>query len=120
MEDVLGILIGHVKKHSGHYVGRPSVLGNPASHKAGTASIRVDTVREAVMMYDALMRSWMSDASSPQRAEVLRLARVCYDNDEDLTLLCWCSHQLRAPLDPPACHADVIAREISRVMKEML
>lgn len=73
------------------YVGRPSVFGNPYSHKAGTtAQYQVATRDAAVDAYE----TWLL----AQPSLVARVKRELRGK----VLACWCA--------PARCHAEVLAR----------
>lgn len=71
------------------YIGRPSIWGNPYSHKPGTlAKYRVATVREAISAY----RDWITgnpDLIARARREL-----------RGKVLGCWCA--------PGPCHGEVL------------
>lgn len=70
------------------YIGRPSIWGNPYSHKVGTqAKYKVATKKEAVEKY----REYL--LNSPNLLSQLH-------NLEGKILGCWCK--------PGLCHGDVI------------
>lgn len=71
------------------YIGRPSIWGNPFSHKAGTlAQFQVSSREEAISKY----REWLM-----QQPELLKKVHEL----KGKTLGCWCK--------PAACHGDVLA-----------
>jgi hypothetical protein len=77
------------------YIGRPSVWGNPFSHKDGTlATFRVTGVTEAIKRY----REWL--ISQPQLIERARREL------KGKVLGCWCK-TLKNPSAP--CHGDVLS-----------
>lgn len=86
----------------GIYVGRPTPLGNPFSHMAGTsAQHQVESRDAAIERY----RRWLAEElqlnpAGPAAEMLARLVNLYRDSGE-LTLVCWCA--------PQACHADVIA-----------
>lgn len=104
------IAIGHVKRHAGVYVGRPqSPLGNPASHRESRfAQVAVATLEEALAWYEPWLEACLADPHSEQSLELARLRALELEHGK-LTLLCWCSRELREPTWPPTCHADIIA-----------
>jgi hypothetical protein len=70
------------------YIGRPSIWGNPFSHKAGTlANYKVKNRKEAIEKY----REYL--LNSPEL--LARLPEL-----KGKTLGCWCK--------PQACHGDVL------------
>ena len=70
------------------YIGRPSIWGNPFSHKEGTsAKFKVQSREEAVRMY----RQWILN-NPTLRTKLPEL--------KGKTLGCWCS--------PLSCHGDVL------------
>lgn len=69
------------------YIGRPSIWGNPYSHKPGTlAKYKVDTREEAIQCY----KIHLLDSNLLDKIEEL----------SGKTLGCWCR--------PKRCHGDVI------------
>lgn len=70
------------------YIGRPSIWGNPFSHKDGTkATYKVSTREEAIDKF----RDWIA-----QQPELLnKLPEL-----KGKVLACWCK--------PLACHGDVL------------
>jgi len=85
------------------YIGRPSILGNPYSHKAGTlAQYKTASVEEACSSYESYARERIK--SDPLfRSEIL----ACYGE----TLGCWCKVRGHEP-----CHGDVIVKLISELI----
>ncbi len=77
------------------YIGRPSVFGNPFSHKYGTrAEVIVATREDAVGKY----RQWVNgeiqvDGLTPPTMEQIKELK-------DKTLGCWCF--------PQSCHGDIL------------
>ena len=86
-------------KGEGHYIGRPTPLGNPFSHMCGTtAEFRVATRDEAVERY----RDWLLgrlDSDNPATRMFVALLDE-YESRGELTLVCNCT--------PLSCHANVI------------
>ena len=76
------------------YIGRPSLWGNPFSHKDGTlATYKVDTVEEAISRYE----QWVME--QPEILEAI------YNLNDEAVLGCWCY--------PKPCHGDVILKILS-------
>lgn len=72
------------------YIGRPSIFGNPYSHKEGTKAIyKVDTREEAVAKFEEYLLQ-----NPTLMAEVKKL--------KGKTLGCWCA--------PLLCHGSVILK----------
>ena len=73
------------------YIGRPSIWGNPFSHRSDTlASYRVVTLAEALAQYEVWIKL--------QRPDLLvRLPEL-----RGKVLGCWCK--------PGPCHGDILAR----------
>lgn len=78
------------------YIGRPSVWGNPFSHKNGTlAKYKVDTVEQAVDRY----REWVM--AQPTFVDVIKREL------KGQVLGCWC----KTANNPYAlCHGDVLVK----------
>lgn len=87
--------VGH-----GIYIGRPSVYGNPFSHKGATlAEVQVDTRHEAVMRF----ASWLvtgTDTQLKRKPDLIHVAIQSGKLDNRLPLTCWCA--------PEACHGHVL------------
>ncbi len=80
------------------YIGRPSALGNPFSHKEGTlAQHKVATREEAVARY----REWLDEKIRTEDPAVMAALKAI---QKDSVLVCWCK--------PAACHGDVIAEAL--------
>lgn len=78
------------------YIGRPSVWGNPFSHKSGTvARYRVSTVEEAVRRYEEYIRA---------KPGLMALAKTSLKGK---VLGCWCKSS-RTP--NALCHGDVLVK----------
>lgn len=74
-----------------HYIGRPSPLGNPYSHREGTQALEVVTTREiAVAKFEWYVRG---------RPDLLQKIK---ELPEDAVLGCWCK--------PKYCHGDIIVK----------
>lgn len=77
------------------YIGRPSIWGNPFSHRNGTkAEYIVETREQAVDMY----KEWIKN--KPELIEKLPELK-------DKVLGCWCK--------PLACHGDVLLELIEKI-----
>jgi len=77
------------------YIGRPSILGNPFSHKAGTlAKYKVANVQEAIDCFRAY-----AEARMEQDTVYVAAIRACRGK----VLGCWCKIEGDEP-----CHGDVI------------
>lgn len=82
----------HCKKESyTHYIGRPGVLGNPFSHKAGTLAKWQVKDRESAI---AQFREYALNTPKVLKA----IGRL----PEDAILGCWCK--------PLSCHGDEIVQ----------
>lgn len=80
----------HMKKDKYDvYIGRPSIWGNPFSHREGTLALhKCETRDEAVQKY----RDWIQ--TQPQLLTQIPTLK-------GKILACWCK--------PQACHGDVLA-----------
>jgi len=81
------------------YIGRPSIFGNPYTHKdRASAEYKVATREEAIKCFrEYFLRRVEIDAEF--RAAVMEL--------RGKTLGCWCK--------PEACHGDVIREYLERL-----
>lgn len=90
------------------YVGRPSIFGNPYSHKSGTlAQFTVHTVEEAVAKYEDWVR---------QQPHILeRLPDLV-----GKTLGCWCAPKggLTTEESPFKCHGQVLIKLVNEMLEE--
>lgn len=94
------IHVGRKHDLGAEYVGRPSPLGNPFSHKSDTiAKYRVKTVDEALALYSQWLDEQIKIGNSTVIDELKRLQKK-HEKDGVLVLGCWCS--------PKRCHADSI------------
>lgn len=89
------------------YIGRPSPLGNPWSHKPGTlAAFRAASREDAITAYDGWIRGALkprfANAQTPIAIEFDRLCDLARRGD--IVLVCWCA--------PLACHGDVLKKLI--------
>ena len=81
----------HIREHHTIYIGRPSIYGNPFSHKAGTlAKFRVNTREEAISNFEQYART---------NDSLLKAIRELKETD---VLGCFCK--------PLSCHGDVIVK----------
>ena len=86
-------------KGGGHYIGRPTPLGNPYSHLCGTlAQFRVATRDEAVDKYREWLLSRLDGDNPATRMFVALLDE--YESKGELTLVCNCI--------PERCHGEII------------
>jgi hypothetical protein len=94
-------LVNHHVTDRGEYIGRPSPLGNPFTHKAhGTAAeIVVPTREEAVRRYGIWLQAQIVKPNLVVVAELKRLAAILKKTGK-LELRCWCV--------PLKCHGEVI------------
>lgn len=106
--DSMAVYIVNLKFYKGphEYCGRPSVLGNPYSHKPGTlAKFKVNSVDEAVESYDSYIRNEIENGNIEIINELKRL-RDIKNSEANLILGCWCFPFTR-------CHCEVIESIIS-------
>lgn len=79
------------------YVGRPTPLGNPYSHKSGTlAKFKTNSREESIEKYGAWLQEHKHD--KPVRDMLVMIYRLA--ETKTVVLLCWCA--------PMSCHADHI------------
>jgi len=86
--------IVHCKKEKYDiYIGRPSIWGNPFSHKEGTlAEFKVNSRKEAIEKYKEYI------LNNPSLLDKL-------SDLKDKTLSCWCK--------PLPCHGDILIELIN-------
>lgn len=91
------------------YIGRPSIFGNPYSHKEGTlAKYKVDTIEEAVEKYKEYVL-----ANPELLKKILAL--------KGKVLSCWCAKKgehLTTDDKPYKCHGQVILEIIEKNEEE--
>lgn len=76
------------------YCGRPSPLGNPYSHRKGTAAwFIVPTIEQAILSYASWLRKRV-EGGDPSVIQVFERLT------EDSVLGCWCA--------PGPCHGQII------------
>jgi len=86
-------------KGDGHYIGRPSPLGNPFSHLVGTqAEFKAETRDDSIDKYRIWLDNQMDGDTPAMRMFMFLLDE--YERTGDLTLCCWCS--------PERCHGEII------------
>lgn len=79
------------------YIGRPSVWGNPYSHKDGTlAEYKVSSRKEAIEKYEKYL---LSNQELLSRLHELK----------NKVLGCWCV--------PSSCHGDILKKYVDRLEK---
>lgn len=61
---------------------------------------------ETLDRYRDWLREMLTNSTSPQAREILRLGQLVADG-EDLVLLCWCA--------PKNCHGDLVAEVVQKV-----
>ena len=99
-------------KGKGEYIGRPSVLGNPFSHRPSKFKVKlVPDATTAVSSYWSWLRNEYKQGGKV-KDELLRLAKL-YKETGELTLICHCK-QNEEDLATP-CHGDVIKYAIERI-----
>lgn len=92
------------------YIGRPSPLGNPFSHKRDTkADFIVASREEAVKRYRMWLIKKIKEKDKAVIDELKRLKRIAMEKGE-LKLGCWCA--------PKACHGDVIKEILEMSIKK--
>lgn len=99
-------------KGVGAYVGRPSALGNPFTHKQAVKArhpelVLVGSREEAVACYERWLRAELAKGNRRVREAMNSLWRR-WREDGELVLVCWCA--------PKACHADVLKRVLEETL----
>jgi hypothetical protein len=85
--------MNELKRMGGVYCGRPSILGNPYSHKPIPGTIKVGSRDEAIEAY----RKWLWHQLKGKNQQIIKALKSLTD---DSILGCWCS--------PERCHCSVI------------
>jgi len=103
-------MIRVVNRHNyngkGIYVGRPSVLGNPWSHRPETPiEYRTSTRREAIDNFEDYLDNLAEESEAI--IKILELVSL-YKQQGELVLICSCA--------PQDCHAYVIAKKIRKII----
>lgn len=98
-------ILNRRKDKGGHYVGRPTPLGNP--WRAGDDLTR----DEAVAKYKTWLNIQWRTGNHAVRQELRRLADILQEEGE-LKLACWCA--------PKNCHANVIAQAVKNIVEKGL
>ena len=104
----LTVIIVNRKTYQGkdaHYVGRPTILGNPFSAKQHGGR------DNAIAKYKAWLNLQWSTGNQPVIDELMYLARKL-NKDNKIVLMCWCA--------PKACHASVIGVALRNIIKQGL
>lgn len=82
------------------YIGRPSIWGNPFSHKKDSmAAFRSETAKDAVAAYD----EWIHHKNQKGLLGRVRIEL------KGMTLACWCK-PAKGSDDGSPCHGDVLLR----------
>jgi hypothetical protein len=87
----------------GFYIGRPTMFGNPFSHKNDTlATYKTNSPEESVSQY----KIWFYEQikTNDKFKKELQTLIDYYRNNNELTMICWCN--------PRICHGDVIKEYI--------
>lgn len=101
---VIRIEIGNRKRGAdGHYIGRPSPLGNP--FRLHSEAERDDVIAK----YAAWLEARLQEGDEAVRRELNRLYMEAVRRGS-LRLVCWCS--------PRRCHAEVIAQKLATVLQD--
>lgn len=83
------------------YIGRPSPLGNPYSHKLNNlAPFKTDSREESITKFE----TWFHDEICNGNEEIIQAIKAIPAN---ANLVCWCA--------PRACHGDVIAKIVNQL-----
>lgn len=101
--DFSKIQVVHCKKEKDHYyIGRPSVLGNPFTHKTGTtAEIVMETREEAIAAYEKYAMTKIEQGDKDFLSEFRKLKNEFLTKGY-LNLGCHCS--------PLGCHGDIVKK----------
>lgn len=90
-----------------YYIGRPSLLGNPFTHKKDTlAKEVVQSVDEAIDKYSTYIREEYQKNDAVK--ELINEIKTKHLNGEEIHLGCWCK--------PNKCHGDVIKDFINELI----
>jgi len=92
------------------YIGRGSVLGNPASHsdKPNLAKVRCETREESIEYFKDYLIDKIAEGGNPICDELNSLYRLAQQKD-GINLVCFCK--------PLACHGDFIKAILELIYK---
>lgn len=96
------------------YVGRPSPLGNPYTHKLGTTAIKVDSIRDAISLYKKYLYRELNNKNLKILNEIKLLILFYRNNGNKLALSCHCVDKH----GNGECHAFVIKELLERILGE--
>lgn len=90
-----------------YYIGRPGILGNPATHleTRTLAQVKVDTRNEACDYYERYFNQQIK-VNSAFIAEFNKLVTLAKMGD--LNLICWCA--------PERCHGETLKQKIEQAL----
>lgn len=99
----------HTPTEYDYYIGRPSILGNPYSHKKDSiADIIVESRDIAVDSYRNYFYKRINDNDDKFINELNKLYNY-YKENKQLNLVCWCY--------PLRCHGEVIKEYLEEKIK---
>lgn len=91
-------------KGVGEYIGRPSILGNPFSHKNGTlAEFKCLDIDESINSFEDWIKEKIKGKDVLICTELNRLYKIAKNGD--LNLICWCVSKHNTK-----CHGNVIKK----------
>lgn len=94
-----------------YYIGRPSILSNPFSHKKSKyAKYFVDTRKEAISKYEDYFYSKLK-SDIKFKNEIDKLIKF-YKEKGKINLICFCK--------PKPCHGDIIKDYIIKYLKKSI
>ena len=92
------------------YIGRPSVLGNPYSHKKESiADIIVGTRDKSIDLYEKYFYDKIENNDILFISELNKMLDF-YKENKELNICCWCS--------PKRCHGDIIKDYLEKEIKK--
>jgi len=93
----------HIETPYDYYIGRPSPIGNPFTHKPKTryGEHIVESRDSAIDNYEDWLKYKLLE-KDPIIIEELRKISYQYKKDEEINLVCWCY--------PKRCHGEIIKK----------
>ena len=98
----------HIPTEYDFYIGRPSILGNPYSHKKESiANIIVESVDIAIDSYKEYFYNKIK-CDDIDFINELNILLSFYKENKKLNLVCWCY--------PKRCHGEIIKEYLENIL----